>query len=154
PVYQTESSEFNRHFTLHLDESQAHVGLKIPSPDVMAILMDHFNQFDIEMRDHTISRLTYNHDLIHPPTLQHLLRTSPPLGRELSYQVRQPVGADSLPADVESYKKLYGYLERSKPLEYKVKRVMLFIVLVPAAIIIAFLLIEWLIETIFLGMPQ
>lgn len=119
PVYRTESEEFHRHFKLFLDKNQVQAGLKILSPDVMAILIDNFNQFDIEMRDHTISLITYNYDLVDPATLQSLLGTITELVSELSYQVRSPVSVEALPADITSYKKLYGYSRQSESILYK-----------------------------------
>lgn len=136
-IYQTESNEFNRHFRLYLDTSHAHAGLKVLSPDVMATLIDHFRQFDIEMRDHSISLITYGHEITNPATLKNFIETISILTRELSYQIRNPVETTFLPADIEAYKKANNYLEKHETIPQKFSRYMLVICAAAIAISIA-----------------
>ena len=114
-LYSTESSEFNRLFKLYLDQSHARAGLKILSPDVMAILIDHFAHCDIEIRDNTIAFLTNARDLTDPYNLQDLLEMTAALTHELSYQVRSPVAQGALPQDIASIKPLTATFANQTP---------------------------------------
>lgn len=109
--------DFDKYFTLYCPREYETDALYIFTPDLMALLIDHTNKFDVEIVDHWM--LLYSTtilDLTDVPTLEHLFRIVDTVGAKTVSQTHryadERVGDRSLDAVAPQGKRLTQHVPR------------------------------------------
>lgn len=133
--YETESGEFSRLFGLYIEKGRARDILAVLTPDVLAVIIDYFSEFDIEIHDNILFCMSRN-ERLDPKSfsavvdaVESLVTCLEPLVPERSTR--------AVPAEIDEYKIASGYIPPNSTTIAKITRQTIVLSLLVAGSLIA-----------------